>query len=152
MENLYRRRWSVELYLRHVKTTMGMEVLTCQTPEMIQREFLVGIMAYNLIRAIMLEATLLTGAANERLSFKGTLTTIRQWAPMLEIAMASPKNYRTVIERFMLYIAHDLIPNRPNRVEPRARKRRPKNYPLLNKPRNLYVEIPHRNRYRKAKS
>jgi len=152
LADLYRRRWSVELYLRHIKTTMGFDVLTCKTPEMIHRELQMAILAYNLIRAIMLQATLTYAVANDRLSFKGTLVTIRQWTPRLAIAIHFDHTSQNPIERFVAYIASDLIPLRPDRVEPRARKRRPKNYGLLTAPRTQFIETPHRNKHTKAKS
>jgi hypothetical protein len=74
---------------------------------------------------------------------------VRQWAPILAIP-GLPDNHRQRLRELLLrYIAHDRLPLRPNRYEPRAKKRRPKGYPLLTKPRRLFREIKHRNRYRK---
>lgn len=148
---LYRRRWAVELYLRHIKITMNMDVLRCQSPEMVDRELWMHAIAYNLVRAVMLDAATACAASLERLSFKGTLVTIRQWAPSLALA-ADTEQRESLYARMLRYIVADPVPERPNRSEPRARKRRPKNYPLLNQPRRKYKEIPHRNTYRKAKS
>jgi hypothetical protein len=70
-----------------------------------------------------------------------------------ETLAASPKNQRAaVLEAFLQCLAADTLPKRPNRIEPRARKRRPKNYQLLNKPRRQFQEIQHRNRYAKPLS
>jgi len=143
---LYRKRWAVELYLRHLKTTMGMDVLRCKTPEMVDKELYMHLIAHNLVRAIMLEAATAYAVHIERLSFKGSIATIRQWAPKLAQAQSGPEGHDTLYELMLYYIANDPVPHRPNRREPRARKRRPKNYPLLTKPRGQVKEIPHRNR------
>ena len=88
--------------------------------------------AYNLVRALMLEAAWTHGAQLERLSFKGTVDTLRQWTPLFAPSMFAFKRAR---EELLRIIAADQVPDRPNRSEPRARKRRPKNYQLLTKPR-----------------
>ena len=149
---LYRTRWAVELYLRHIKTTMGMDGLRCKTPDMVEKELWMHVIDYNLIRALMLEAATAYAVHIERLSFKGTAAAIRQWAPALAQAQAEPERAAALYELMLYYIAADPVPNRPDRIEPRANKRRPKNYPLLTKPRRLFKEIPHRNRYKKGKS
>lgn len=148
---LYRRRWAVELYLRHIKITMNMDILRCKSPDMVDKELWMHVIAYNLVRAIMLDAATAYAACLERLSLKGTLATIRQWAPALALA-ADTEEQASLYTRMLYYIVEDPVPERPGRAEPRARKRRPKNYPLLNQPRRQYKEIPHRNKYRKAKS
>lgn len=147
---LYRRRWAVELYLRHLKTTMGMDVLRCKTPAMAHKELYMHLIAYNLVRAIMRDTATAYAVHLERLSLKGSIATIRQWAPTL--AQADSEQAADLYRQMLRYIAADPVPLRPNRIEPRARKRRPKNYPLLNQPRHDYVEIRHRNRYTKSKS
>lgn len=148
---LYRRRWAVELYLRHIKVTMNMDILRCKTPAMVDKELWMHAIAYNLVRAIMLDAATAYVASLERLSFKGTLATIRQWAPTLALA-ADMDEHTSLYSKMLYYIVADPVPHRPGRSEPRARKRRPKNYPLLTQPRRQYKEIPHRNKYRKTKS
>ena len=146
---LYLRRWQAELYLRDIKITMGMDILTCKSPQMIEKELWIHIIAYNLIRAVMQQAANTHRLSCECLSFKGTLSTVRQWAPVLS-QFDMDENKRLELYKTMLfYIAYDTVPFRPNRSEPRAKKRRPKNYQLLNKPRKLFKEIPHRNKYKK---
>lgn len=149
---LYRRRWAAELNLRDIKITMGMDILRCKTPAMIEKELWMHLIAYNLVRALMLDAALHCAAKPEGLSLKGTIVTIRHWAPIINQANENPKHAAALYERMLHYLATDLLPHRPNRSEPRAKKRRPKNYPLLNKPRHLYKEIPHRNNYTITKS
>lgn len=148
LAELYRRRWQIELYFRHIKTSMHMDVLRCKTPAMIRRELHMHMIAYNVIRALMLQSALTYHKPLCRISFKGSCDTLRQWAPHLALATATPALYRRLC-RCMLYIlATDLVPLRPNRSEPRAIKRRPKNYHLLTKPRHLMGNLPRRNRPR----
>jgi hypothetical protein len=146
---LYRRRWYAELFLRDIKTTMGFDILRCKSPAMIERELWMHLIAYNLVRALMHCAATIHRVPIERISLKGTLATLRQWAPHLP-REAEENHRQRMIDLLLHTLAHDLLPRRPNRSEPRARKRRPKNYPLLTKPRHLFVEIQHRNRYRKG--
>lgn len=146
---LYRRRWMVELFLRDIKTTMGMDVLRCKTPAMIHKELAMYLVAYNLVRALILQAAQSKGVAPYSLSFKGSLATIRQWAPRMAAAHLTPEQRAAMTALLLESITRDPLPTRPDRTEPRARKRRPKNYQLLNKPRHLFKEIPHRNTYSK---
>jgi len=148
LADLYRTRWMVELYLRDIKSTMGMDVLRCKTPALIQKEFTMHLIAYNLVRALMLEAATRYGRDCLNLSLAGAIATVRQWAPAMA---ACPRTQRPhVLAMLFQCIADDTLPKRPNRVEPRARKRRPKNYQLLTEPRHLFRETPHRNRYAKG--
>jgi hypothetical protein len=129
---LYRRRWAVELCFRDIKTTLGLDVLRCTSPEMIEKEVWMQVFGYNLVRALMLEASWTYSVPLERLSFKGTVDTLRQWTPLFAPTMFAFKRARAELLRI---IAADQVPDRPNRFEPRARKRRPKPYPLLTVPR-----------------
>ena len=144
---LYRRRWNIELYLRDIKISLGMDILRCLTPEMVEKELAMHLIAYNLIRATMLQAAHATQRELDRISFKGTCQTLREWATVL--AIARPRQRDALRAAMLSAIARAPIPARPNRTEPRARKRRPKNYQLLNKPRHEFNEIHHRNRYAK---
>jgi len=146
---LYARRWNLELALRHLKTTMGMEALRCLSPAMVEKELLAYLLAYNLVRCLMAEAVALAGVEMERLSFKGTLDAIRQYTAAIAGARSQRKRQQ-LWEDLVANLVRDLVPLRPGRKEPRAVKRRPKPYPLLNKPRHQYKETPHRSRYRKA--
>lgn len=150
--DLYRSRWMAELFLRDIKTTMGMDILRCKSPEMIHKEISMYLIAYNLIHALMLEAASRHGVSPFRLSFKGTVATVRQWAPVIAAARLDDSRQETLIQILLAYLARDLLPFRPNRVEPRAKKRRPKNYQLLSKPRSVFKETQHRNHYRKGLS
>ncbi|MBM4033377.1 MAG: IS4 family transposase [Planctomycetes bacterium] len=148
--DLYRRRWMAELYLRDIKTSLGMDILRCKTPAMVHRELLMFQIAYNLVRGLMVQAAATAGIPTYRISFKGSVATVRQWAPVFVASAPSQRKTKRLFRTLLSVLARDPVPNRPNRNEPRARKRRPKNYQLLNKPRRLFKEIQHRNRYRKA--
>lgn len=151
LAQLYRRRWLAELFLRNIKCALGMEMLRCKSPEMIRKEIEMHLIAYNLIRALMGEASRSQRRDLERLSFKQSLAVIRQWAPM--VAGAPDEAEQTRLMRLLLhYVAYSSVPHRPDRSEPRAVKKRSKNYQLLNKPRHEFQEIPHRNKYKKSLS
>jgi len=145
LAELYRRRWDVELFFRHIKTTMHMNILRCLSPEMIRRELHMHMIAYNLIRTIMFQAVLIHDTDIDRISFKGTCDTLRQWAPHLASVAHRALVYRRLFRCLLQTLIDDLVPYRPNRSEPRAVKRRPKNYHLLNKPRRRMGNLPHRN-------
>ena len=146
LARLYARRWRIELWFRDIKTSMGMEVLRCKSPKMVHKELEMFFIAYNLIRCLMVEAGALNDVPVERLSFKGTVDSVRQFS--VAIAQArSRKMQKLLIAQLLEIIARDQVPDRPGRREPRAVKRRPKPFPLLNRPRHGFKEIPHRNRY-----
>ena len=147
---LYARRWRLELCLRDLKTTMGMEQLRCQSPDMAEKELLTYLIGHNLIRCLMAEAVARHQADLERVSFKGTVDAARQYSAA--ILQARTRKMRDQLwDDLLLNLARDLVPYRPNRSEPRAVKRRPKPFPLLTKPRRQFKEIPHRNRHWKSK-
>jgi hypothetical protein len=129
LHELYLRRWQVELDLRHIKTTLGMEVLSCRSPQMNQKQVWVFLLAYNLIRLLMAQAAQLAQVHPRELSFKHTLQLWLQWSAHGLL------REQAHIERLLNYIAAHRIGNRPGRIEPRARRRRPKPFPLLKVPR-----------------
>jgi len=147
---LYARRWRLELCFRDIKSTLGMEHLRCKSPEMAEKELLAYLIAHNLIRCVIAEAAARYQVDLERISFKGAVDALRQYSA----AIAHARNHklrRQLWEDLLLNLARDLVPFRPNRREPRAVKRRPKAYPLLNQPRHRFVEISHRSRYWKGR-
>lgn len=147
---LYRRRWMVELFLRDIKTTMRMDVLRCQTPELIQKELTVFFIAYNLIRSLIWQAASKKGIDPYRISFTAAVAFIRQWVVILT-AIKNNKQKKKFINTLFELLAKQIIPpGKKYRREPRAIKRRRRNsYQLLTKPRNLFTEIPHREGYKK---
>lgn len=146
---LYRKRWMAELFLKDIKISLGMDVLKCKSPAMVHKELRMHIIAYNIIRNLMLKAGNLYGVTTFRMSFKGTIDTLREWSPIMRL-LKEEKGLE-MMKLLLKYLAEDIVPYRPNRNEPRTRKRRPKNYQLMNKPRGEFKEIFHRNRYKKLK-
>ena len=146
---LYARRWKIELWFRDIKTSMGMEVLRCHSPRMLHKELEMFFIAYNLIRCLIIQAGALNHVAPDRMSFKGTVDSVRQFSLAISQARSKRKQKQLIVE-LLEVIARDQLPDRPGRLEPRAVKRRPKPYERLNRARHLMKEIPHRNHYRKS--
>lgn len=148
LADLYFQRWDVELFFRDIKTTMGMDVLRCQTPDMIRKEILMHFIAYNCIRRLMLDAAKAADLAVRVVSFKGSLQALRNWEPHLNQGKLNRTERTRLIADLHEAITDTPIRQRPGRSEPRCRKRRPKNYELMTRPRHEMKETPHRNRYR----
>ncbi|WP_317111758.1 transposase [Chroococcidiopsis sp. SAG 2025] len=130
---LYGQRWDVELDLRHLKTTLGMDVLRCKTPSMVRKEIYVYLLAYNLLRSLMWLAGTTHATSPLRLSVQGTRHHLNNFIPPL-LAADSTK-VEQIYHTLLKVIVHKSVPLRPGRSEPRARKRRPKSYPLMQQPR-----------------
>jgi hypothetical protein len=122
-----------------------MDVLRCLTPRMIEREVRMHFVAYNLIRCVMQTAALTHHTELWRVSFKGTMDTVRQFANAAQGAGNRPKTIAALVDEMLHAIALDLVPHRPGRSEPRAVKRRPKNHHRLTRPRRQMGNLPHRN-------
>ena len=133
---LYFRRWAVELFFRDIKTTLGLDVLRCQCPAMVRKEIVMHAVAYNLIRALMQDIAHSYQIHLYRLSFKGTVDALRQWRELFETAQGQTRQTRRLRSLFYQSIATDPLLVRPERSEPRAVKRRSKNFRLLTKPRH----------------
>jgi len=116
---LYARRWNVELDLRNLKTTTGMDVLSCQTPEMNDKQLWVHLLAYNVIRLLMAQAASNADVDPRNLSFKHT---VQLWTEWVAQEISATKGNQLL---FTL-IAQCKVGHRPGRIEPRKRKRRPK--------------------------
>lgn len=144
LAELYFRRWNIELYFREIKIHLNMDVLRCLSPEMIERELRMHFIAYNLLRCVMQKAAHTHHVALDRLPFKGCLDTLRQFANAAIGAEDKPRTLSALIDEMLLAIARDPVPPRPGRTEPRVRKRRPKNYRLLTRPRHKMPRLPHR--------
>ena len=114
---LYLSRWQIEVNFRHLKTTMGLEVLHCKTVEGVMKELYMFAIAYNLVRLVMLEASRQQQVPVERVSFIDALRWLRD----------TPAG--------ALLTALVINPHRPERIEPRVLKRRMKEYTLMKKPR-----------------
>lgn len=145
---LYGQRWEVELHFHQIKILLGLDILRCKSPELIEKETLMHLIAYNMIRLFMQKAAGTHQVDLRRMSFKGTLDTVRHFANAIHAARANPRRQEALIEQMLGTIASDPVPERPGRSEPRAKKRRAKNYHLLTKPRSEMRVPPHRNRPR----
>jgi hypothetical protein len=143
LAELYLRRWQVELFLRDIKCTLAMDVLRCHTPALIHKELRMHQIAYNMVRVLILQAAGQAAINPRQISFAGTLATLRQWAPVLASA-SSPEQHALLLHECLLRLAADRLPCRPGRREPRAVKRRPKNYQFLTQARSSFHEVPHR--------
>jgi hypothetical protein len=127
---LYQRRWNIELDFRNIKTTLGLEVLSCKTPQMVEKEVWVYLLAYNLIRLLMAQAAHQSAIHPRQLSFKHTVQIWSEW-----IARGLVREDGEHDQVLFRAIAQLRVGKRPGRIEPRARKRRPKSYQWLKVPR-----------------
>lgn len=133
LAELFFSRWQVELRLREIKTQLGMECLRTKTPERVRKELWMYLAAYNLLRTVLYEAAQAEGVLLARVSFQGA----RQRLLATAKAARPGQSFRCGYRRLLRDLAQDLNPERPNRVEPRAVKRRPKQYDRLNQPREV---------------
>jgi hypothetical protein len=131
---LYRQRWLAELDIRALKVSLGMDVLRCKTPAMVRKEMWTCMLAYNLIRKTMLQAAYEAGLSPRELSFTTAMQTIA--ASLGTLACAGEELLTRLIAAQLASLAQQTVADRPNRVEPRAVKRRPQPLALLTRPRN----------------
>lgn len=131
---LYRWRWQAELHLRSLKIVLQMDHLRCKTPERVRTEFYTHLLGYNLLRGVMATAALEAGRLPWAISFKGALQTLKEFLPILLTSVPS----ELWCEALLAAVATHVVGNRPDRVEPRLRKRRPKPYKHLREPRRNY--------------
>lgn len=138
LAQLYRARWNAELDLRSLKQTMRMEILRCKTPELVRKEIWTHLLGYNLIRTIIAQAAIKRGLSPRSISFKGAVQTLEAFQPMIAIQCDDDPLFRIrVYQQLLDAIAMHRVADRPDRFEPRLRKRRPKHYGFLRKPRHL---------------
>jgi hypothetical protein len=138
--DLYRRRWSVELYFRYIKIAMNMDILRSRTPEQIRKELIMHAICYNLLRGVIQQAANRAGVDLCRISFQGAAEQLDQWSWLFMITADSPARRHEVLLEFYDALVSALLPDRPNRSEPRVRKRRPKNYRKMTRPRHAKSE------------
>ena len=146
---LYFQRWKVELFFRDIKITMGMDILKGKTPDMVGKEVFLYCIAYNLIRMLMREAAEANNKVISKISFKSTMTAIQLWSTILS-RTKSQKEYERYYLELLKAIAYPQCRNKKYRSEPRAKKRRGKNFQLLTGDRHEFMPIPHRNKYKKV--
>jgi IS4 transposase len=137
LAQLYRARWHAELDLRSLKQTLQMDVLRCKTPELVRKELWTHLLAYNLIRTIMAQAASKHGIEPRSISFKGAVQTLEAFQPVIALLGEHDSGLRRVVyEQLLDAIASHRVADRPDRYEPRRKKRRPKPYDRLMKPRH----------------
>ncbi len=138
LAELYRARWNAELDLRSLKQTLQMDILRCKTPELVRKEIWTHILAYNLIRTIIAQAATIHGIEPRTISFKGAIQTLEAFQPLF--AVQGDRDWslrRNLYQQFLDAIATHRVADRPNRFEPRLRKRRPKKYDSMLEPRHV---------------
>jgi hypothetical protein len=137
LAQLYRARWNAELDLRSLKQVLQMDVLRCKTPELVRKELWAHILTYNLIRTVMAQAADRHGLDPRSISFKGTLQTLEAFQPVIALRGERDAAFRRYLYEGLLdAVASHRVGDRPDRYEPRRRKRRPKPYDRLMKPRH----------------
>ncbi len=134
LKRLYKERWHIELDFRNIKTTMGMETFSCKSPEMVQKEMWVYLLAYNLIRLIMAQSAALADLLPRQISFKHSL---QIWLAYHRLCGVNESEDLSLL--FALII-QNTVGHRPGRMEPREVKRRPKEYKLMTEPRPILKE------------
>ncbi len=144
MADLYFQRWDVELVFRDIKITMAMYILRCQSPDMVRKEILMHLIAYNCIRRLMMESIKEAGVAVRRISFKGCVQALRQWEPHLNQTKMSAQERHRLLGLLYDSIAEYTVAERSGRSEQKAVKRRPKPFQLLTAPRHEMKETKHR--------
>ena len=129
---LYGHRWNVELDIRQIKQTLNIDHFRCQSPAMVEREFWVTLLGYNLVRKVMAESAQFCGVLPRRLSFTRTcahLLELRLWLGVLDL------------RELLGYLGRLVVPHRPGRFEPRVLKRRRHRYPMMKVPRRKLKKI-----------
>ena len=121
---LFLDRWDIELDFRSIKDVLKMDVLRCKTPEMVPKEIWMHLLAYNLIRGVMVDAAKAHGKVPRQLSFKGALRTMTAFQDALR--WAATRDRTRLIEEMLKAISCHEVGDRFGRFEPRANKRRPK--------------------------
>ena len=142
LASAYRQRWLVELHIRSLKTQMQMNHLRCQSPQMVRKEAHCHMIGYNLVRDAMLASALKFNLCRSRLSFTGAMQAVEEFASSLRL---QAERREAQWENLLATIAELTVGDRPGRQEPREIKRRPKNYKLMQSPRD-----PNRNRFATA--
>lgn len=136
LAELFRARWNQELDLRSIKTTMQMDFLRCKTPELVRKEAWTHLLAYNLIRTVMAQAADQHDVQPRTISFKGTLQTLEAFQPFIVSMGKRCLSLREeMYQQLLTAIVAHRVANRPDRFEPRKKKRRRMPYDLLTKSR-----------------
>jgi Transposase DDE domain len=135
LADLYRTRWNAELDLRSIKSVMQMRELRGKTPELVRKEVWAHMLAYNLIRTVMAQAAATHDVTPRSISFTGTLQTLAAFRPLLELRVAGAAERTRLYCDLLEAIATHRVADRPDRYEPRVKKRRRNHYGWLTRPR-----------------
>jgi hypothetical protein len=138
--SLYLHRWEIELRFRDIKTTMSMEMLRTKSPEMVRKEVLMHLIAYNVVRLLMLKAGKANGVNHRRISFKGVIQVLEESRIGFEKALGKARLLAAEKDNLWTRIAERVVVERPGRSEPRKKKRRPKSYGWMQQPRHTFFE------------
>ncbi|UUO07868.1 IS4 family transposase [Blastopirellula sp. J2-11] len=136
LADLYRARWNAELDLRSLKQTLQMDILRCKTPELVRKEIWTHILAYNLIRTVMAQAASKQKIKPRTISFKGAVQTLEAFQPVIAMQGQHGLRRADLYNQLLEALATHRVADRPDRFEPRQRKRRQKKYDRMMKPRN----------------
>jgi Transposase DDE domain len=136
LAELYRLRWSsTEVNFKHIKTTLAMEKIAAKTPDMVRKDIIMHLIAYNLLRAVMIEAVVSTDLSPLRLSLQGTRQHFNHFKA--SVSNACTTEIKRLYKVMLSIIYCEWIPLRPGRAEPRVIKRRPKSFPRMQQPRSV---------------
>lgn len=136
LAQLYQLRWlATEVNFKHLKTTLKMEMIVAKTPEMVQKEIWVHLLAYNLLRTIIWQAVQQTAISPLRISLQGTRQLFNHFRPQL--ADTATHDRRRLYSTLFTIITEQIVPLRPHRHEPRVVKRRPKSFLRMQQPRSI---------------
>ena len=130
---LYSKRWRIETLFREVKVNFSSDVLRSQSPDGIRKEIIARLTAINIVRTIMLEASMEHNIDPQRISFVGALRAIISFSPAL--ASSSLWQLPQIYRAMLIEIASVVVPERPGRIEPRMVRREWQHYPSMKKTR-----------------
>jgi hypothetical protein len=133
LAELYRLRWRVELSIRDIKQTLGMDVLRGKTPEMLRREIWCHLLAYNLVRQVIAQAARVRKRCPRRISATGARDLLNEFRSSLSAGVGA--SWASAVRALLHAVGGRRVGQRPDRCEPREVKRRPKDYPLMTQPR-----------------
>jgi hypothetical protein len=134
LADLYRRRWQAELHLRSLKQSLQLDILRGHSPAMVRKEIWAHLLVYNLVRLLMVQAAIVAGVQADEVSFTGALQTLNAFLPEMRAARTA-EDAQALWEVLVWAVGEHRVGQRPDRYEPRAVKRRPKNFPRLSQPR-----------------
>ena len=139
---LYATRWEIELRLRDVKTTLGMEALNVKTPEMARKSLAMALLGFNIVKQTCRRSVRNHPENWKLISFKGALDAIKSVQSLFTAGvMKSKKRFAQLTDQMLALVSTKRIEVRPGRWEPRMKKKRPKPYPFLDLARQTYKDM-----------